>query len=264
MSTGFRVQSSGLECLVALTLYALTLHAPRAASAQTGTLTYPLKDNVDLRHGTIECWVQFAVNVEDYLPVKDFQTIVVLFAFEGEKGSMAASHFVGSIFGAKNGGWYFRPGPKPMMLPVSAAAIWKKGDWHHIAVTWKEKLMTLYLDGKQAGYRDQQSTLEDAFAVVTDQRILFGDKWHVAGRFIMDDLRISNIARTPGELGFAAGELKVDPFTLLLDPFEGDFVPDGKQKTRPRTIMVGEGGLVTAPSVFVTGKFGKALAFGKP
>ena len=29
--------------------------------AQTGTLTYPLKDNLELRHGTLECWVQFGI-----------------------------------------------------------------------------------------------------------------------------------------------------------------------------------------------------------
>jgi hypothetical protein len=247
-------------CLLPL----LYLQSLLLCPAQTGTLTYPLKDNLDLREGTLECWVQFGVNVADFLPATDYKTLAVLFAFEGEKGTMAASHFVGSIFGADKGGWYFRPGPKPMLLPVSAAAMWKKGDWHHVAFTWKEKLMRLYMDGKEAGQRDQQASLQESFQVVTDQLLMFGDKWHVAGRFALDDVRVSTIARPTEELGFHVGELKPDPYTSLLDPFECDFVPDGAQLTQPRAILAGTGGKPSKGCRFVDGKFGKALSFYPP
>jgi len=261
-----RVRSTGLSLRGCVALLAI-LHLPSSilcATAQTGTLTYPLKDNIDLREGTIECWIQFGFETSEFLPVKDFRTLASLFDFNSEKGSMGASYFVGSIFGVDKGGWYFRPGPKPMLLPIGAAMIWKKGEWHHLAFTWQEKMMRLYVDGKDAGFRDQQSSLRDAFEVVTNQDIRFGDRWNVAARFGLDDIRVSTIARQPEELGFAVGELKPDPYTSLLDPFECDFVPDGKQLTKPRVIMVGSGGKPSAPCVFVEGKFGKGLSFYKP
>lgn len=247
--------------IVCLLLVAPLLFQARAA---TGTLTYPLVDNVDLREGTIECWVRFGIDVAEFLPAKDFKTLAVLFDFQGEKGTMAASHFVGSTFGNDKGGWYFRPGPKPMLLPIAAVAIWKKGEWHHIAFSWRAKMMRLYMDGKEASNRDQQASLQDGFGVVTDQLLMFGDKWNVGAPFVLDDLRVSTIARKPEEFGFTAGELKPDPHTSLLDPFECDFAPDGKRRTQPKAILVGEGGLPTPPCVFVEGKFGKGLSFFKP
>jgi hypothetical protein len=47
----------------------------------------------------------------------------------------------------------------------------------------------------------------------------------------------------------------------VLDPFEGDFVPDGKLETKPLVIANGSGGLPSAQCRSAPGKFGKGLAF---
>jgi hypothetical protein len=256
--SSFVISHSAAAFLLALLLFVHT------AAAQTGTLTYPLKDNFNLREGTIECWVQFPFNFSDYLPAKEFQTLAVLFDIQAEKGTLMASHFVGAMFGENNGGWFFRPGPKPMLFGMAAPALWKKGEWHHVAFSWKRKMMRGYLDGKEVTYRDQQATLQEMFGSVTDQPLMFGCRWNKAGRFVLDDVRVSAVARGPEELGFAVGELKPDPYTMVLDSFECDFVPDGKLLTKPKVLLNGEGGKVSAGCVFVDGKFGKGLSLYKP
>jgi hypothetical protein len=185
----------------------LTLFTNTEANAQTGTLTYPLKENVDLRDGTIECWVQFDSTSASTCPQRTPRHSQACSVFRARRERWRRVISLASIFGEKNGGWYFRPGPQADAAPVSVAAIWKKGEWHHVAVTWKRKLMIAYIDGKEAARRDQQATLQKMFGSVTDQQLMFGDQWHVAARFVIDDVRISTIARVPEELGFAMGEL---------------------------------------------------------
>lgn len=80
------------------------------------------------------------------------------------------------------------------------------------------------------------------------------------------NLRVGTIEwRVPFAVG-AEDDLPAEDYQTLavLFAFEGEFVPDGKLKTQPRIIMAGEGGIVTAPSVFVAGKFENGWSFWKP
>ena len=81
---------------------------------------------------------------------------------------------------------------------------------------------------------------------------------------VIDDLRVSTVARRPDELGFAVGKLSPDPFTAVLDSFEADFEPDGKTATRPALILSGPGGVPSKGCAFVPGRFGKALSLVRP
>jgi hypothetical protein len=230
----------------------------------TGTLAYPIKDNIDLQEGTLECWVLLPVAMDTFDNTgQSSSSIAVLFSLIGNPGTLQASLLTGGIFG-QNIGWYIRPGPKPLMQPTAGNITWQPNEWHHLAVVWKDKELTLYLDGKLASTRTNQASLKTVFERLDDQ-LLFGDKWHVGGRLVIDELRISLVARTPDELGFHHVPLQPDPFTALLDSFDLAEPPDeGPLLTKPEVILAGAGGTSRGPCWLVPGKSGKALSLYPP
>lgn len=227
----------------------------------TGTLTYPALDNIDFREGTVECWVKFAFNPLDYLPAKDYLSMLSFWNVGTSRGGMSVAFMVQA--GTSNATWFCSMGPKPRIhgtfigTPTSDLF----GKWQHLALVWKNRETVAYLDGKQQGKVEHLLPPYQIWGSLDGKPIFFGDQWNRYALIVMDDLRISRIARKPEELGFKVGGLKPDPFTTVLDPFEGDFVPDGKLETKPRVISNGNGGLPSAQCRFVAGKFGKGLAF---
>jgi hypothetical protein len=125
--------------------------------------------------------------------------------------------------------------------------------------------MTTYFDGKKSGERTNQATLYKGFGpTAADKPILFGDRWNRNAKLVIDDVRVSRVARNPEELGFH-GALKSDAHTAILDSFDNAaFAPDGKQTTKPELILAGPGGTPSPDCEFVAdGKFGKALSLQK-
>jgi len=236
----------------------------------TGVLRYPLKYNINLEEGTIECWMKLNIEPHEFLPAKNFAGICSLVMLSGDRGGFSTSYFVGSTFGAEKAGWHVRFSPRAKMLPLGSVAMWHKNEWRHWAVTWKGRETWFYLDGKQVSYRSHPATFADTVGGLGGKALLpkwpfyFGDRWNRAANYTLDDIRVSSIARQPNELGFAVGELKVDPYTILLDSFEESFIPDGKQTTSPRVLWDGKGGVVSRINHFTDGKFGKGLSFLPP
>lgn len=235
-----------------------------ASADDTGMLTYPTENNLDLKEGTFEFWIKPCVDASRYLPANDYRGILSIFNFSTESGSAGCIYYVGGMY-KPMGGISISIGSKSGKIPgVGQGILLPKDEWHHLAFVWKDKEILLYVDGKlgakDAGRGTLLKSLDEALGV-PKALISMGDKWGKAGRMVIDDLRLSAVARKPEELGFAAGELKADPFAKILDPFECDFVPDGKTRTKPAAISFGEGGCPSAACEFVPGKFGKGLAF---
>ncbi len=58
-------------------------------------------------------------------------------------------------------------------------------------------------------------------------------RWNLVA---LDDLRISSVARSPEELGFAISPLQPDPYTLLLDSFDHIADRDGHLISTPEVL----------------------------
>jgi hypothetical protein len=230
-------------------------------SVSTGTLTYPALDNIDFREGTIECWVKFAFDPRQYLPSKDYLSMVSLWNVGTPRGGMNVSFMVQA--GQSNATWFCSMGPKPRIHGtfIGTPSSDLLGRWQHVALVWKNRETMAYLDGKLSGRVEHLVPPYQIWGRLDMKPVFFGDQWGRYALIALDDVRVSRIARAPEELGFAVGELKPDPYTTVLDPFEDDFVPDGKRETTPRVILNGTGGLPSPQCRFVPGKFGKGLAF---
>lgn len=235
----------------------------------SGMLSYPLAHNLDLQEGTVEFWARLELDVQPHLPSKSFKLLASIMNITGDDGAMSLRYLAGSNF-APEAGYQVRFQPRDRLLPVGRRIVLERGQWHHLAIVWKGMQLQLYLDGQKVSERLQSATMTQIFGTVGGElehaptpprapRLIFGSEWQRDARVTIDDLRISRIARLPEELGFAIGKLQPDPYTLLLDPLDGTFVPDGVTRTQPTVIQQGEGGLPTAPSRFVEGKFGQAL-----
>jgi hypothetical protein len=242
-------------------LYAQEVKPVKIGDVSTGTLIYPALDNIDLREGTIECWVQFAFHPLEYLPAKEYLLMLSLWNVGTPRGGMSVSFMVQP--GESNATWFCSMGPKPRIhgtfIGTPGSDLF--GKWQHIALAWRHRETRAYLDGKLQGQVEHLIPPHQIWGSLGVKPIFFGDQWNRYALLVMDDLRISRIAREPGELGFTAGELKPDPFTTVLDPFETEFIPDGKLETKPLLIANGVGGLPSPQCRFVPGKFGKGLAF---
>ncbi|MDP6502400.1 MAG: hypothetical protein QF886_02240, partial [Planctomycetota bacterium] len=237
----------------------------QAERIHTGILTYPLRHNISLEEGTLECWVKFRFEPSEVLPKQEFQGLLGFLSLSGESGGIGASYFAGSIF-RPEAGWHLRFTPQSKMLPLGKRTVWKKDEWHHWAFTWKGRDTWFYLDGKEVSHRSHPTSFTDVVGSLGGKPVLphwpffFGERWNVGAKFVMDDMRLSLVARKPEELGFHVGELKPDPYTAILDPFVHIVETDGKQFTSPSIILNGQGGLPTSLCKTVKGRFGNGLS----
>ncbi|MBM3498231.1 MAG: hypothetical protein FJX74_06125, partial [Armatimonadetes bacterium] len=141
---------------------------------------------------------------------------------------------------------YYKQGSDYPLLLTSASS-WRKGEWHHVALTWGDET-SVWIDGQQVASRPHRGTLDRALEGATIQLGL------TACEFDVDEVRISDTARTAFDL---AQPPALDEHTLLLDRFDADFVPDGRRATAPEKGAPGVPGVGTS---FVEGRFGRALA----
>ncbi|MFZ4695737.1 MAG: LamG-like jellyroll fold domain-containing protein [Verrucomicrobiia bacterium] len=238
-------------------------------AGQTGTLDYPSEDNLDFKEGTVEFWFQPLYDTASFLPSSEkFQGLSAILDLAGESGGLSVSHYAGASAAPSATLTVRLNSEKQDLFGFSGGEFTpKKGEWHHFALAWKGREVNFYLDGAIApGRKGKMSPfavlefLNIAFGAVGRHPIRVGDKWNTNGKFAVDDLRVSSVARAVEQLGFAVGALKPDPSTRILDSFEESFEPDGKTRTRPKVIVSGEGGLPSPGCRFVEGKFGKALS----
>jgi hypothetical protein len=235
-----------------------TVH--RIGSVRTGQLTYPALNHLDFREGTIEFWLKLAFDPADYLSGGRFTGLLRVLHLAGEDGGGQLRYF------AQGDSLRWSVSKTSPLTPIGPAVrALTPGRWYHLALMWQGREMALYLDGERIAGREQVVPLHQVFGRLDrTQTLNFGDPAGRQALMVIDDLRISRVAREPRELGFFVGEHRPDIYTAVLDPFEEDFVPDGETTTQPRVTWTGSGGLPSRECRFVPGKFGRGLAFFTP
>ncbi|MBM3476883.1 MAG: hypothetical protein FJX75_26725 [Armatimonadetes bacterium] len=174
------------------------------------TLRYPAEGNFDLAQGTLELRVQPLFDTE--CPPRH----VSLFTLQLPKG---------------DGFRWFCPAGEPRMrlvlnqqqdhvVDLSAAPRWESGRFHHVALTWGEAVR-VYHDGELLGVDPRHGSL---VASLQGGALIFGGP---GARWLIGEVRVSDIARTPQEIAAAAagGPFALDEHVVLLDRLDEAFEP---------------------------------------
>lgn len=231
------------------------------ARERTGTVLYRAEDNLDLREGTLELWLRVPFDVREHLPSgKEYKGLLTVAELVSRSGSLGLIYFAGAMH-RPEAGFYCSVGSKEVELHGISFGrfILEPNEWHHLALTWKGCVLRAYLDGQLCSERTCPELLHVALGPVGAEPLRLGDKWEANGRMVIDELRVSSVAREPHELG-AHGKMAADPYTRILDPFETAFDPDGTKCTQPQVMFAGQGGLPSRYCEFVEGRFGAGLA----
>ncbi len=227
-----------------------------SSCAYGARLSYPALGNIQLKEGTIEVWIvpEFEItgsNDNIHIPFKFFNlqqdSNNYLWLIWRLKATMTGPYATSRREGNKfTPNWALVEG-------------WSTGEKHHIAFCWKQDKNWWIIDGKKM--RETKQSLQHAIAINERLKMVFGGG--LPNRMLIDDLRISSIARNESEVGFhTPGNLKVDPWTLLLDTFDTPFECDGVKQTKPKIMMPSTtqtGGIPEKGCKFVTGVKGTAL-----
>lgn len=237
---------------------------PCAVMADTGILTYPTEDNLSPVEGTIEFWVQTPLDLERLVSDGPYRGLLNFVEVQGSTGGFKMYLFSGASYANTVGG-FVSMGSRTIKLTPFALGRFRPlpAAWHHVALTWRDRTMTFFLDGEQKTQKTGLDSLAAAFGTVGEKPLLFGDVHGKGGMFVLDELRVSSVARSAEELG-VHGPLSPDPYTRILDRFEDEFVPDGATRTRPDILFAGAGGLPTKSCRFSTGKYGRGMALFRP
>lgn len=219
-------------------------------------IRWPAEGNIDVRHGTLEAWVRPHFDPE--VPVKPG---------DPSRGRYNRNFFLFS-FGRYTVGYYWNIDDRGMRLYVrtpdgkypivfGARNRWKKGEWHHIAVSWGEEVR-LYEDGKLLAKRPYKGLLP---VVPTDLKGGYLSLGSGTCEMDVDELCISNVQREPRG---HTGPLQPDEHTLLLENFDRIDRSPMAVTTVPLAAAGGRGQVMSSSLELVDGRFGRAAAFFVP
>ena len=237
-----------------------------------GRIEYPAQSIFSLEEGTIERWIKFEFDPgqtteKQWLPKGAF------FQFEipEEKGDKGAIFSI--TVALRNVGKYSKTGSacsfriglsiegKEVPYPVFVDCTDWQNFWHHIAVSWKNgKELYVYIDGKKTG------EMKFPYSIIRDipkkAKIIIGtpNPWYYPNLLVVDEIRISSIARNPDDLGFYKFPLLPDPYTLFLENFEN--IENNKTKPFIADILQ-KGNFEIKGGRITDGKIGKGFAFSK-
>ncbi len=240
-----------------------------------GNITYPALGNIELNEGTVEAWITLCFDPNASTTRKWWLRALFFDSCFSGKDSFKVSWAIEA--GKKGGKKIVNSGIKvslafkgiflyPMGYVIKKKELWKENTCFHYAVTWKGKRMKLFINGKQVNEVKQSFAMNPD--ILASSKLFIGGRYSNAGRFIVDEFRISSVAREPRELGFySKGPLKPDAYTLLLDNFDHlKKRPGGGWISTPQ-VTADDGGrqAVIAPSCrVVPGKYGNGIALFTP
>jgi len=215
------------------------------------SITWPAQGNLDVRQGILEAWVR-----------PHFDPNVAVAPKDPGRGRYNRNFFQFS-FGGYVVGYYWNIDDRDMRFYVrspdgkfpiilGARCEWKKGEWHHIALSWGKEIR-LYHDGRFVARRTFSGLLPARPENLKGGVLRLG-----GGRCDMDvdDFSISDIQREPKGMN---GPLTPDAHTLLLEPFDALHIQTRAVSTVP-TIARGGPGTATRAVALIDGRFGKAAA----
>lgn len=147
----------------------------------TDVLTYPTAGNLLRTQGSIEFWIKPDWNGDDGLDYGFF-----------EVGDEWHNRIRIQKDGANNLRFLLWDSTQEYGLAYGVSH-WKAGEWHHLAVTWQEPKIALFVDGNQVA-SDDNSSVPDSL----DDTMQIGSMtvWVPArAQAVIDELRISDIPR---------------------------------------------------------------------
>ncbi|MEW6357167.1 MAG: glycoside hydrolase domain-containing protein [Planctomycetota bacterium] len=193
-------------------------------------LTYPVQGHIRTDRGTFEAWVR--VDFDPNEPI----------ANPSARGQLNRNFFLLQMEGERQFGFYWNIDDRGMRayakegsnypIILGSKADWKKGEFHHIALTWGDE-MRIYADGKLVASRKYAGLMKGN--IESASLALGGGQCD----FLVDEIRISDIPRDSFDLTKPPAK---DDHTLLLDHFDG-----------------AHGGEVEGKAIFENAKFGKGL-----
>lgn len=207
-----------------------------------GKITYPAPGHIRREEGTFECWYRPGVDSERDLPVEQRQYMAnrQIFTVESKPG-MEGSNY-GLYWNERTQGLVVWARTNGIVTDNPGTSFdWKAGEWHHVAMTWDQNTLRIYLDGKLLSETPNHGFLA---APLEDATICIGGDGALA---TIDEARILSVARPPTMLD---QPYEPDAETLLLDHFD-DY---GLKESTPV-------GVADAWLTFAPGKFGQAATW---
>lgn len=234
--------------------FLLTATLAAADNEKFTNVFYPLKGNFSPSEGTIEIWVRADKDLT--APMQSFYHFYVFSILIGEKMWGEGGGFallwnrmcLYSLGGPKVKGSELKNTPSMYKHPnyVKKESIWKEGEWHHVAFSWKECEMELFVDGRSVA----KSIASGPIPSGPKGWISIG---HNKSPITVDELVISSVRRTEEEINKRLASCpKEDENTLILDHMET------LDKDSGRSYQLDPG-----KAEVVDGKFGKAVKLHK-
>lgn len=163
------------------------------------TVVWPVDGLIGVDQGTVELWMQ-----RWWGPDEEVKSILAGWTTPANnylRINFVNSHRLGvSMNGGPEGATVWH------RVDYDPSA-WEEGAWHHVAATWDGGEIRFFVDGEQVGRSDRNSPMVEAPTGLEIGR----------GPIVIDDLRISDIARTPQEIEETFTGRKPGEVTLLTD-----------------------------------------------
>lgn len=207
-------------------------------AADAGEIRYPAPGNIDLEQGTIEMWL-----VPRFDPEGEVDSRYVgrtLFELRDSDNSFLLLYRMTNGEGTSRN---FQPSGRFEGLRYAAYARarhrigpdanrWAEGEPLHVAFCWDGDRIWWMIDGEQSSGANQLRPFT-AIHLTEDRELVIR-----ARDFVVRDLRISSVPRTPADIGYHHPDgAPLDGVTLLLDRLDQVTESDGERRTEPMLMM---------------------------
>ena len=193
-------------------------------------ITYPATGNVRAEEGTFECWYRPAYDTERELPVEQRQHMAnrslftIKWGRDIQRGTNCGLYWNELVQGPVV--WSRKDGE--VLLNPGAPFDWKAGQWHHLALTWSDKIC-IYVDGKLLSESPNAGFIP---APLDGARIEIGG---VSALATIDEVRISQRGASAGRRPGAIRAGRTDPAARSLR--QGWRRAESGHAQAPRTIV---------------------------
>lgn len=216
----------------------------RAEFAVSSTVSYPAEPNLNIAQGTLEMWLrlEFEPRQEDAFilrPVRPYLATELFLEWQHDLGDQQGSGLRLRVLERR----------RQELLHLRVPLDWRRGEWHHLALTWGEELC-LYADGTLVAQKPFTGLLAGRPGWDRYGSLLLGGS---AVTLAVDELHLSRTVRPEFDL---TQPPSADENTLLLDHLEGEDESTPLPRTKPER---GAGGRLSDLAQFGEGKFGRAL-----
>ncbi|HAH85779.1 MAG TPA: hypothetical protein DCL60_00240 [Armatimonadetes bacterium] len=146
-------------------------------------ITFPAKGAFNMKQGTVEMFIKPTINYNE-LKFPDDPPPYFFHVFNGD-GNYAALQYnvdnktiVAPIFSTEDG---------TKRSYTQSRISWKAGEWHHVAFTWGNGAVTIYIDGKLA----VTSKYDGGMCKLPEKFLVGSVSWNIgSAHAVIDEMRI--------------------------------------------------------------------------